>query len=142
MRNVFFGGGGKRKPTEKSALFGGMGERGWFVDGPLTPEGVSVRVKDVTGLFAGLLEDLVGPEVAHGGQGFGYEYKLVYLAKPTLDDMPAWDAAFFATTFWHPSWSLNEAQQLYHIATQSARDWWVARRAPEWAILYGLPRHA
>ena len=64
----------------------------------------------------------------------------MYLSAPAADGKAAWDAAFFVTSLWHPSYALYEAMSGRGVATQSALEWGVERLAPEWAIVYALPR--
>jgi hypothetical protein len=123
----------------RNVLFGGDGEEGWFVDGKII-NGVTVRVGAAPAAVEALLEALVGPELARHGSGFTFVRRLVYLDAPARGGAPAWDAAFLATTLWHPSWALNEAQRLREVARLPAVDWWVQRRAPEWTLGYALPR--
>ena len=75
----------------------------WFKD-ESTFEDVRVRSVDVTGQVLATLRILVPDgSLAAEGQGFAAERRLVYLSAPASDGKPAWDAAFFVTSLWHPS---------------------------------------
>jgi hypothetical protein len=119
-------------------LFGGNGEKGWLVDGNVIND-VTVRVGAAPAATEALLEELVGRELARHGSGFTFKRCIVYLDAPARGGAPAWDAAFLATTLWHPSWAINEAQRLREVPRLPAVEWWVQRRAAEWALWYALP---
>jgi hypothetical protein len=102
--------------------------------------GVKVRVKDVSSSMKATTVALVGSDLANGNNDFTNKIHLVYLCHDAVGAEPAWQAAFYVTSLYHPSFEVNEAMRGMNQANLPAMDWAVSRRAPEWFRLYAFPR--
>ena len=111
----------------------------WFVNGNVV-NGVTVHAVDVTAASAPLIADLIGKGLAESGDGLTAKRLLVRLAAPARMGEPAWSAAFFVVSLWHPSWAIGEVVRGDPVCQLPASQWWNARRLPEWLFLYALPR--